>query len=138
MTDWQAPWAVLMTQAQGDSRIHETVFENRFGYVNELNKLGAHIEYFRPKVEDPQKVYQFDIEDVNSFNDEHQAILIHGPTALHGGVLQVTDMRAGATLLIGACAAEGESVIVGASEIDRGYEKIEERLTALGADIRRV
>ncbi len=138
MTDWQAPWAVVMTQAMGDSRIHETVFENRFGYVNELNKLGAHIEYYSPNVSDPQKVYQFDIEDNSSFNDAHQAILIHGPTALHGGVLQVTDMRAGATLLIGACAAEGESVIMGASEIDRGYEKIEERLTALGADIKRV
>lgn len=138
MTDWQAPWAVLMTQAQGDSRIHETVFENRFGYVNELNKLGAHIEYYKPTVEDPQKVYQFDIEDVSKFNDEKQAILIHGPTDLHGGVLQVTDMRAGATLLIGACAADGESVIIGASEIDRGYEKIEDRLTALGANIERV
>lgn len=138
MTDWQAPWAVLMTQAEGDSRIHETVFENRFGYVTELNKLGAHIEYYKPHVDDPQKIYQFDIEDVTKFNDDHQAILIHGPTALHGGALQVTDMRAGATLLIGACAAEGESVIMGASEIDRGYEKIEERLTALGADIKRV
>lgn len=138
MTDWQAPWAVLMTQAQGDSRIHETVFENRFGYVNELNKLGAHIEYYKPHVENPEKVYQFDIEDVSEFNDDHQAILIHGPTALHGGVLQVTDMRAGATLLIGACAADGESVIIGASEIDRGYEKIEDRLTSLGAQIQRV
>lgn len=138
MTDWQAPWAVLMTQAIGDSRIHETVFENRFGYVKELNKLGAHIEYYKPNVDEPQKVYQFDIEDVTTFNDEKQAVLIHGPTALHGGVLHVTDMRAGATLLIGACAAEGESVIIGASEIDRGYEKIEDRLTALGASIKRV
>lgn len=138
MTDWQAPWAVLMTQALGDSRIHETVFENRFGYVTELNKLGANIEYYKPSVDDPQKIYQFDIEDVSTFNDERQAILIHGPTALHGGALQVTDMRAGATLLIGACAAEGESVIMGASEIDRGYEKIEDRLTALGANIKRI
>lgn len=138
MTDWQAPWAVLMTLAHGSSHVHETVFENRFGYVNELNKLGAHIEYYKPDVDDPQAVYQFDIPDVSVFNNEQQGIVIHGPSSLHGGVLQVTDMRAGATLLIGACAAKGESVIMGASEIDRGYEDIEKRLSAIGADIRRV
>lgn len=138
MTDWQAPWAVLMTQAQGVSTIHETVFENRFGYAQELNKLGAHIEFYRPDVADPQVTYQFDIHDMEAFKQAYQAIRIHGPSELHGGVLYVTDMRAGATLLIGACAAQNESVIIGASEVDRGYDDIEDKLAALGAHITRV
>lgn len=138
MTDWQAPWAVLMTQAEGVSTIHETVFENRFGYAQELNKLGAHIEFYRPQVDDPQKTYQFDIHDMQAFESEYQGIRIKGPTKLHGGVMHVTDMRAGATLLIGACLAQGESVVIGATEVDRGYDDIEEKLTAIGADIKRV
>jgi len=129
MTDWQAPWAVLMTQAQGTSTIHETVFENRFGYVDELKKLGASIEFYEPSVHNPEEVYQFDFKT---------KIRIDGPRALHGGVMNVTDMRAGATLLIGAAAAQGESVIVGAAEIDRGYQHIEVKLASLGARITRI
>lgn len=138
MTDWQAPWAVLMTQAKGVSTIHETVFENRFGYAQELNKLGARIEFFQPEVSDPNTTYQFDITNMEVFKQGFQAVKIHGPSELHGGVLNVTDMRAGATLLIGACAAKDESVIIGATEVDRGYDNIEVYLSALGANITRV
>ena len=138
MTDWQAPWAVLMTQARGTSTIHETVFENRFGYAQELNKLGASITFFQPDVKNPHSVDQFDIHDEDAFKDSYQAIKIQGPSALHGGVLRVTDMRAGATLLIAACAAKHETVVIGVSEVDRGYEHIEEKLSALGAKIRRL
>ncbi len=138
MTDWQAPWAVLMTQAEGVSSVHETVFENRFGYAQELNKLGAHIEFYQPEVAHPHDVYQFDIKDEQAFKKAYQGIKIHGPSKLHGGVMHVTDMRAGATLIIGACIAQGQSVIEGASEVDRGYDDIEKKLTELGADIRRV
>ncbi len=138
MTDWQAPWAVLMTQAHGTSTIHETVFENRFGYAHELIKLGANIEFYQPEVEDPDSLYQFDVPNDPNFEEAKHAIRIHGPSPLHGGVLRVTDMRAGATLLIGACAAEHESVIIGASEVDRGYEHIEKKLADLGADIKRL
>jgi UDP-N-acetylglucosamine 1-carboxyvinyltransferase len=138
MTDWQAPWAVLMTQAHGISTIHETVFENRFGYVAELNKLGAHIEFYQPEVENPHELYQFDIHDIETFRQSQQGIRIYGPTALHWGALRVTDMRAGATLLIGACIAHNETVVIGASEIDRGYDNIEVHLAKLGANIRRL
>ncbi|MBI4066309.1 UDP-N-acetylglucosamine 1-carboxyvinyltransferase [Candidatus Gottesmanbacteria bacterium] len=136
MTDWQAPWAVLMTQATGLATIHETVFENRFGYVEELVKMGAQIEPIEPEVADPEKLYNFNWED-HKPGDIH-AVRIHGPTKLHNAILMMSDLRAGATLVLAALAAEGESVLHGVEQIDRGYEKIEERLRALGAQIERV
>lgn len=135
MTDWQAPWAVLMTQATGVATIHETVFENRFGYVEELKKMGAQIEQLAPDVPDPESFYNFNWED-HTVGDVH-AIRIHGPTKLHNAILTMSDLRAGATLVLAALAAEGQSVLHGIREIDRGYEKIEERLRALGAQIKR-
>lgn len=138
MTDWQAPWAVLMTQATGISTIHETVFENRFGYVSELLKLGAKIDFFQPEVGNPYQLYQFNIDSPGELKTLHQAIRIQGQTKLHNGVLNVSDLRAGASLLIGTSVADGESVIYGASVIDRGYEAIDVKLKQLGADIRKV
>jgi len=136
MTDWQCPWAVLMTQAKGASIIHETVYESRFGYVKELKKMGANISFFNPNVKDPEKVYNFNLEDQNS--DYSHAIKIMGPSKLHNAVLEISDLRAGATLVLAGLAAEGESVFFGIEHLDRGYEKFEERLESLGADIRRV
>ena len=136
MTDWQAPWAVLMTQAEGVSVIHETVFENRLLYARQLRKLGAKIEFFNPEVENPEECYNFNWEDNQSFY--YHAIRISGSTALHNAVLEVADLRAGATLVLGALAASGESLVFGISHIDRGYEKIEERLRKLGAKIKRI
>lgn len=136
MTDWQGPWAVLMTQAQGESIIHETVFENRFGHVSELKKLGAKIEYFEPQVENPEEVYQFNYHEREE-NCSPQAIKIFGPTPLHNGILTVSDLRAGASLLIAAAIAQGETIIHGASVIDRGYEHIDKKLQRLGATIKK-
>lgn len=136
MTDWQAPWAVLMTQAQGKSTLHETVFENRFGYVKELKKMGASITFFQPELEDPHHTYQFKSNKNKTY--KNQAIEIVGNTPLHNAVLKVTDMRAGASLIIAALIAPGESVVDGATIIDRGYEDIVEKLSNLGASIRRV
>lgn len=136
MTDWQAPWAVLMTQAKGVSIIHETIFENRLSYANELKKLGAKIKFFNPKIKNPEECYNFNWEDNQS--SYYHAIRIFGPTALHDGVLEVADLRAGATIVLGALVASGESLVFGVSHIDRGYEKIEERLKKLGAKIKRV
>lgn len=135
MTDWQAPWAVLMTQAKGVSTIHETVFENRFSYAEELRKLGAKIEFFNPQVKNPEEFYNFNWEDNQP--SYYHAIRIFGPTSLHNGVLEITDLRAGATLVLAALAAGGESFIYGIDHIDRGYERIEERLKKLGAEIKR-
>ena len=135
MTDWQGPWAVLMTKANGESVIHETIYENRFSYVEELRKMGAHIELFNPKVEKPDEFYNFNInDDKNYFHAEK----IFGPVNLHNGAVNVYDLRAGATLVLAALAAKGESVIFGLEHLDRGYEQFDKKLEFLGADIKRI
>lgn len=136
MTDWQAPWAVFMTQADGISTIHETVFESRFSYVQELQKMGAKIDFYDPDVKHPEVFYNFNWEDRKE--GFHQGIRISGPTPLHNAVLKADDIRAGATLLLAALTAGGKSYLHDVELIDRGYEHIEERLRNLGASIERV
>lgn len=136
MTDWQAPWALLMTQAKGESIIHETVYENRFQYVSELVKMGAKISLFNPPVDNPEEFYNFNLEDDRK--EYFHAAKVLGPAKLHNAVLLIPDLRAGATLVLAALAAKGESYLSGIKHIDRGYEKFEERLKKLGAKIKRV
>lgn len=136
MTDWQAPWAVFMTQGDGISSIHETVFESRFSYVSELAKMGAAIEFYDPQVKNPSDFYNFNWGDRKE--GYHQGIKISGPKKLHNAVLEVDDIRAGATLIVAALTAKGESYLSGIERIDRGYEHIEKRLSDLGANIRRI
>jgi len=136
MTDWQAPWAVLMTQAQGESILHETVFENRFGYVKELKKMGANISLFNPLVEDPKEFYNFNLDDDK--NGNYHAIRIKGPTPLHNAVVSISDLRAGASLVIAALAATGETTIHGTQYVKRGYEEFDKRLASLGATIKSI
>lgn len=136
MTDWQAPWAALMTQAEGTSLVHETVFENKMGYMTDLQKMGAHITPFVPLVENKESFYNFNLED----NKEEyiHAIKISGPTPLHNAVVTTIDIRAGAAVVLAALAAKGKSTIFGLEKLDRGYERFEERLKELGATIQRV
>jgi UDP-N-acetylglucosamine 1-carboxyvinyltransferase len=136
MTDWQGPWAVLMTKANGLSTIHETVYENRFIYAEELKKMGAHIELYNPALLNPEEIYNFNIKD-DEGNFFHAA-KITGPTELHDAILNVSDLRAGATLVLAALAAKGESTVFGIEHLDRGYEQFDSRLEDLGARIRRV
>lgn len=133
MTDWQAPWALFMTQAHGESVLHETVFESRFSYVHQLEKMGAEIEFFSPEVVNPDQLYNFNWED--KVDGSHQAIKIRGPVLLHNAVVDIDDIRAGATVIIAALSAEGESYVYRAETVDRGYEAIEEKLKLLGAQI---
>ncbi len=135
MTDWQSPWAVLMTQAEGESIIHEAVYDTRFNYVEELGKMGARITLFNPEVADPKTFYNFNLDDDKKEN--LHAARITGPTKLHNGVVTIADLRAGATLVLAALAAPGKSVIFGVEQIDRGYEHWEVRLAQLGASITR-
>lgn len=135
MTDWQGPWAILMTTAKGVSTIHETIYENRFSYVEELRKMGANIELFNPKVKNPDKVYNFNVSDDNNY---FHAEKIFGPVSLHNAVVNVSDLRAGATLVLASLAAKGESAIFGLEHLDRGYEQFDKRLKLLGANIKRV
>lgn len=136
MTDWQSPWAVLMTQAQGVSTIHETVFENKLGYGNELKKMGAQITFFNPEVKNKEEVYNFNLADDSP--EYYHAIRISGPTHLHNAVVKMLDIRAGATLVLAALAAKGTTTISDVEKLDRGYEDFEKRLESLGANITRV
>lgn len=134
MTDWQAPWAILMTQAHGVSTIHETVYEDRFQYVEELKKMGAKIELFNPAVDNPTDFYNFNWEDNKP--EYFHGIKISGPTKLHNAILNISDLRAGATLVLAALTASGQSYLGGVKHLDRGYENFEERLMKLGAKIK--
>ncbi len=136
MTDWQGPWAVLMTQAAGVSIIHETVYENRFSYVPQLLKMGAKIELFNPQVKNPKETYNFNLSD-NKSSYFHGAT-VTGSVQLHNAVVNISDLRAGATLVLASLCARGESVVFGIEHLDRGYEHFEKRLKSLGADIKRI
>jgi len=130
MTDWQQPFAVLLTQAQGTSIIHETVYEDRFGYAEDLNLMGADIKVFTKCLGELNCRF-------NGRNHNHSAI-IQGPTALRATEVKVRDLRAGIAHIVAQLVAHGASKIHGIEEIDRGYERIDERLRALGADIKRL
>jgi UDP-N-acetylglucosamine 1-carboxyvinyltransferase len=113
-TDMQAQFMVLNAVAEGSSRITETIFENRFMHVNELMRLGARIEV-----------------------DGHTA-LVHGVPCLSGATVMATDLRASASLVIAGLVAEGETTIDRIYHLDRGYDRMEAKLRALGADIQRL
>lgn len=133
MTDWQPLWAVLMTQAKGESEIFETVSSNRFQYVNALRDMGAEIETFNPVVEHPEDTYNFNMEEDKP--EYIHAIRITGPAKLHPGEFTVHDLRAGATIVLGALTAKGKTILHNVEEIDRGYEKLDDRLRSMGASI---
>jgi UDP-N-acetylglucosamine 1-carboxyvinyltransferase len=135
MTDWQAPWAVLMTQAKGTSTIHEVVFENKLQYVRDLQKMGADATLFNPEVADKQALYNFNLDDDRP--EYFHAVRITGPKKLHDAIVTMHDIRAGAAVLLAALAATGDSVIHNVHLIERGYEQIEIRLNSLGAEIKR-
>jgi len=134
MTDWQPLWTLLMTQAKGESHIIETVHNNRLQYIKELNKMGAKINLYNPVIKNPQKLYQF--ESVQADTSFHAA-KVSGPTPLKAAHLKVPDLRAGATLTIAALIAHGRSTVENIEHIDRGYEKLDEKLRQLGANIRK-
>ena len=114
-TDLQAPFATLLTQAEGTSFVFETLFDGRLQYLFELEKMGAKIKL------------------LNAYQAE-----IIGPTPLKGAPISSCDIRAGAAVLLAALAAEGETEISNIYYIDRGYERLEEKLNALGAKIKRI
>ncbi len=135
MTDWQPLWAILMTKAKGTSFIHERVFENRFSYVNELKKLGADIEFVSKNVPNPEEYYFFNYDKDKEYK---QIIKINGGKPLHNGVLEFKDLRAGATLALAALSVEGESIVKGASILERGYEDFIKKIKGIGGVINRV
>ncbi|MBM7825209.1 UDP-N-acetylglucosamine 1-carboxyvinyltransferase [Arcanobacterium pluranimalium] len=127
MTDWQQPMVVALTQAVGVSIVHETVYENRFGFTEALNQMGAHIQVYSECL--GSKQCRFGRE-----NYFHSAV-IQGPTHLKGADIEVPDLRGGFSHLIAALAAEGESTVHGIDIINRGYEHFMHKLHALGANV---
>ena len=113
-TDMQAQYMALMTQAEGASRVTETIFENRYMHASEMQRMGARIRI------------------------EGGAAVDEGPAALAGARVQASDLRASACLVLAGLAARGETTIDRVYHIDRGYEKIEDKLRAVGAEIERV
>jgi UDP-N-acetylglucosamine 1-carboxyvinyltransferase len=130
MTDWQQPWVLLMTQAEGLSVVHETVYENRFGYVKELRKMGARIELYNSCLGGAECRF-------TTLAYPHSAV-IFGPTKLKGADIVIPDLRAGFVYLIAAAIAEGTSTITGIHHVERGYENIQKKLEGLGVAIERV
>ena len=113
-TDLQAQFMALMTKAKGVSRIRETIFENRFMHVQELARLGAHIRL------------------------EGDTAIVEGVKQLRGAPVMATDLRASVSLVIAALAAEGETMVNRVYHLDRGFENLEQKLGACGADIIRI
>jgi UDP-N-acetylglucosamine 1-carboxyvinyltransferase len=113
-TDMQAQFMALATQAEGRSEITETIFENRFLHASEMIRMGANISI------------------------EGRRAVVHGPATLSGSQVIASDLRASASLVLAALVARGETLIDRVYHIDRGYERIEEKLAAVGASIRRV
>lgn len=126
MTDWQQPLIVALTQADGESIVHETVYENRLGFTRALVQMGADIVVHPEGIASPdRRVARRALE---------QAAVIHGPTPLHGADVEVPDLRGGYSYVIAALTAQGESIVRGVDIIRRGYEKFFDKLTDLGAD----
>src|SRR4030095_10756821 len=129
MTDWQPPVTILLTQSNGISTIHETVYENRFGYIKELNKMGANIELTKDCLGEPCRYIG---------TDYYHSAIIKGKTPLRGAAINVPDIRAGFSYLVAAIIAKGETLVSGIHYIDRGYEKIDKKMRSLGVRIRRI
>ncbi len=126
MTDWQQPLVVALTQAEGTSIVHETVYENRFGFTEALNEMGADIVVHKEGLPGhDRRVARRPFE---------QAAVITGPTTLHAANVRVPDLRGGFSHLIAALTAEGESHITNVGIISRGYEHFIPKLRKLGAD----
>jgi UDP-N-acetylglucosamine 1-carboxyvinyltransferase len=113
-TDMQAQFMALNAVAEGTARITETIFENRFMHVQELNRLGANI------------------------TADGNTAVVTGVPRLSGASVMATDLRASASLVIAGLVAEGETVIDRIYHLDRGYDRMEDKLSAVGAKIRRI
>jgi UDP-N-acetylglucosamine 1-carboxyvinyltransferase len=113
-TDMQAQLMALLCRADGASVLTETIFENRYMHVPELNRMGAHIE------------------------TKGRTAIVHGVPQLNGAEVMATDLRASMSLVIAGLAAQGETNVHRLYHLDRGYERLEEKLALLGADVERV
>lgn len=127
MTDWQQPFVVLLTQASGSSVVHETVYENRFGYTDTLREMGADITLFRQCLGGKQCRFAS-----QSFC---HSVIVKGPVSLVGKEIHIPDLRAGFAYVMAALVASDTSTIYGLPFLERGYENLVGKLEALGANV---
>lgn len=130
LTDWQQPLAVLLTQAKGCSVIHETVYENRFGYTKTLKEMGADIDLFTQCLGNVPCRF--------CSKDYFHSLIVKGPTPLKPATISIPDLRAGFAYVMAALLAKGKSILTNTHFLDRGYEHLDLKLQELGANIKRV
>jgi len=128
-TDWQQPFVAALTRATGTSIVHETVYEDRFGYTEALRRMGADITVSTNCLGELPCRFA-------GGNRRHSAI-INGPTPLHAADVAIPDIRAGLAFVAAALMAEGTSQLSGVEHLDRGYERLEEKLRGVGARVER-
>ncbi len=130
MTDWQPPFTVLLTQSTGASVVHETVYENRFGFTSALRDMGADISLFKQCL--GNRPCRF------AACSYYHSIIVKGPTAFKGRALTIPDLRAGFAYVMAGLIASGTTTISGVYFLDRGYERIVEKLQSVGARCERI
>ena len=129
-TDWQPPFTVLLTQATGCSVVHETVYENRLGFIETLNEMGADAHLFKQCL--GSKTCRF-----CSCSFSH-SVIVKGATPLKGKEVAIPDLRAGFAYLLAGLIAEGKTVLSGVQFLERGYESLFEKLQNLGANVEKI
>lgn len=126
-TDWQQPFVVVLTQAEGTSVVHETVYEDRFRYTEVLNEMGSDISLFANCLGELPCRFK-------DQNYKHSAV-IKGPTTLEAISMTIPDIRAGLALVVAALLAKGTSTLTGVEHLERGYEDLYGKLASIGAQI---
>ncbi len=135
MTDWQPLITLLLTQAEGESIVHDTVYTDRFGYTVDLNRMGAKINLVSPSELGLEAVISDEAYDLAKLGEPKTVAKITGPTPFKGTKLFVPDLRAGAALVLAGLMAHGKSEIEGVENVERGYENFFDKLVSLGAQI---
>lgn len=135
MTDWQPLIALLVTLAEGESLVHDTIYTDRFGYVVDLNRMGAKITLHKPSELGLKPVVSDDSYDVEKMGEPKTVAKIVGPSKLRGEKMNIPDLRAGATLILAALAADGKSELNGYENVSRGYEDFLSKISDLGGSI---
>lgn len=133
MTDWQPIFSLLLAQAVGVSTLIETIYTSRFQHIANLNTMGVKTTFFNPEVSNPKEYYDFNQDDDKP--EYFHGVKIYGPSKLKPIDIDIKDLRAGANVTLAALAAQGTSTINNVEFIERGYEKLADRLKSLGADI---
>ena len=133
--DWMSVATLVLTQAEGESIIHDTVYINRFGFVRDLNRMGAKVELLKPSEAGLACVISDDSYDFEKLGDPKTVAKVSGPSKLRGEKLTIEDFRNGAVLLLASLCADGKSEIMGVENIEDYFENFVNKLKSLGAKI---